>query len=129
MDEKGNQMGGGRKNPGTKFIFSAEDSDRYRIHSDNLELVTIIECVSAAGAKMPPLFVLSDGPAPDNHQTYIDNLNHIMHIAVPALHTHNFTTTILMVTRVFRYFYCACMLTVTAELTLKLAYVTLCDLS
>ena len=62
-----------------------------------------------------------------HHQTYIDNLNHIMHIAVPALHTYNFTTTILMVTRVFRYFYCACMLTVTAELTLKLAYVTLCD--
>ena len=64
-----------------------------------------------------------------HHQTYIDNLNHIMHIAVPALHTHNFTTTILMFTRVFRYFYCACMLTVTAELTLKLAYVTLCDFS
>ena len=64
-----------------------------------------------------------------HHQTYIDNLNHIMHIVVPALHTHNFTTTILMVTRVFRYFYCACMLTVTAKLTLKLAYVTLCNFS
>jgi len=65
MDEKGNQMGGGRKNAGTKFIFSAEDSDRYRVHSDNLELVTTIECISAAGAKMPPWFVLSEGPAPD----------------------------------------------------------------
>ncbi|KAG1727550.1 DDE superfamily endonuclease-domain-containing protein [Suillus paluster] len=65
MDEKGNQMGGGRKNTGMKFIFSAEDSDCYRVHSDNLELVTIIECVSTAGAKMPPWFVLSEGPAPD----------------------------------------------------------------
>jgi len=65
MDEKGNQMGGGRKNSGTKFILSAEDSDQYRVHSDNLELVTIIECISAAGAKMPPWFVLSEGPAPD----------------------------------------------------------------
>jgi len=65
MDEKGNQMGGGRKNTGAKFIFSSEDSDRYWVHSNNLELVTIIECVSAAGAKMPPWFVLSEGPAPD----------------------------------------------------------------
>ncbi|KAH7917731.1 DDE-domain-containing protein, partial [Leucogyrophana mollusca] len=65
MDEKGNQMGGGRKNDGSKYIHSVDDPDRYRMHSDNLELVTIIECVSAAGAKMPPWFVLSNGPVPD----------------------------------------------------------------
>ncbi|KAG2049639.1 hypothetical protein BDR06DRAFT_853898, partial [Suillus hirtellus] len=53
MDEKGNQMGGERKNAGMKFIFffSAEDSDQYWVHSDNIELVTIIECISTAGAR------------------------------------------------------------------------------
>lgn len=65
MDEKGNQMGGGRKNDGSKFIFAREDVDWYWTHSDNLELVTIIECISAAGVRMPPWFVLADGPPPD----------------------------------------------------------------
>ncbi|KIJ13520.1 hypothetical protein PAXINDRAFT_38740, partial [Paxillus involutus ATCC 200175] len=65
MDEKGNQYGGGRCNVGTKYIVSEDDTDRYRIHSDNLELVTILECVNAAGDKMPPWFVHSTGPAPD----------------------------------------------------------------
>ncbi|KIK45040.1 hypothetical protein CY34DRAFT_802009 [Suillus luteus UH-Slu-Lm8-n1] len=66
MDEKGNQMGGGRKGDGTKYIFWIEDKDRYRMHSDNLELVTILECVNAAGTAMPPFFVLSDGPVADH---------------------------------------------------------------
>jgi len=65
IDEKGVQMGGGRKNTGKKYIYSDGDTDRYRIHSDNLELVTIIECVNAAGAKMPPWFVHTTGPPPD----------------------------------------------------------------
>ena len=50
MDEKGGQHGGGRKGDGQKFIFSRQEADSsYRQHSDNLELVTIIECASAAG--------------------------------------------------------------------------------
>ncbi|KAG1902383.1 uncharacterized protein F5891DRAFT_919298, partial [Suillus fuscotomentosus] len=49
MDEKGNQMGGGRKGDGTKYIFWIEDKERYCMYSDNLELVTILECVNAAG--------------------------------------------------------------------------------
>lgn len=65
MDEKGIQLGGGRKNNGRKFIFTRRHKDRYRIRSDNLELVTIIECISAAGVMMPPTFVLKDGPKPD----------------------------------------------------------------
>jgi hypothetical protein len=65
MDEKGCQMGGGRGNTRMKYIYSEQTTDRYRIHSDNLELVTIIECVSAAGAKMPPWFVLTTGQIPD----------------------------------------------------------------
>ncbi|KAG2075020.1 hypothetical protein BDR04DRAFT_1006677, partial [Suillus decipiens] len=49
VDEKGCQMGGGRKGDNSKFIFSKNNRERYRIHSDNLELVTIIECVSETG--------------------------------------------------------------------------------
>ena len=65
VDEKGLQLGGGRKNSGRKFIFTRRHKDRYRIRSDNLELVTVIECVSAAGVVMPPTFILKDGPKPD----------------------------------------------------------------
>jgi len=65
MDEKGNQLGGGRKGDGSKYIFSSSNRDKYRLHSDNLELVTIFECVSAAGAVMPPWFVLKEGTVPD----------------------------------------------------------------
>jgi hypothetical protein len=65
MDEKGVQMGGGRKNRGRKFVFGRNRKDRYRIRSDNLELVTVIECISAAGEDCPPSFILSNGPMPD----------------------------------------------------------------
>ena len=37
----------------------------YHIKSDNLELATIVECVSAAGIAMLPSFVLTEGPLPD----------------------------------------------------------------
>ena len=65
MDEKGVQMGGGCKNDGCKFFFMRHRKQRYRIKSDNLELVTIIEGISAAGALLPPAFILTDGPLPD----------------------------------------------------------------
>ena len=65
MDEKGCQFGGGRTNNPTKFIFPANTKDRYRIQSDNLELATVIECVSAAGDSVPPTVILKDGPMPD----------------------------------------------------------------
>jgi len=64
-DEKGIQMGGGRKNSGKKYYYLKDQKNRYRLGSDNLELVTVMECVSAAGDVMPPSFVLSDGPEPD----------------------------------------------------------------
>jgi len=66
MDEKGCQMGGGRQGSGMKFIFASEDKERYRLHSDNLELVSIIESVNAAGTAMPPAFILKDGPIADH---------------------------------------------------------------
>ena len=68
MDEKGIQLGGGRKNNGQTFcrLESLRRSDFYRVRSDNLELVTVIECISAAGDAMPPSFVLSTkGAMPD----------------------------------------------------------------
>jgi hypothetical protein len=42
INEKGNQMGGGRKGDGTKYIFWIEDKERYCMHSHNLELITTI---------------------------------------------------------------------------------------
>jgi hypothetical protein len=65
MDEKGLQLGGGRKR--SKKYYHLRDlkkSKFYRIRSDNLELVTIIECVSPSGLSVPPSFVLSTGPTP-----------------------------------------------------------------
>ena len=73
-DEKGNQMGGGRNGLGMKYIYAAEDKECYRQHSDNLELITILECVSAAGDIMPPYFVLKDGLHPDTRDPTFDGM-------------------------------------------------------
>lgn len=59
MDEKGIQLSGGRKQRREKYLFSRDRRPKYRIRSDKLELVTIIECASAVGVKMPPGFVLA----------------------------------------------------------------------
>jgi len=57
-DEKGVQMGGGRKNSQRRYFFSREDQNMYHVHSDKLELVTIIDCVCADGtAPIKPCFV------------------------------------------------------------------------
>ena len=65
MDEKGCQFGGGCRNNQTRFLFAVKAKDRYRIQSDNLELATVIECVSAAGDSIPPTVILKDGSMPD----------------------------------------------------------------
>ena len=65
MDEKGIQMGGGRKNDGQKSYYMRAQKNHYKISSDNLELATVIECVSAAGNSIPPSFVLTNGRLPD----------------------------------------------------------------
>lgn len=61
MDEKGIQMGGGRKKSSKKFYFLKSQKHQYRISSDNLELVTILECISAAGEIVPLSFCLQNG--------------------------------------------------------------------
>ena len=65
MDEKGIQLGGGRKNTGTKYFYSRSQKQKARLRSDNLELVTVLECVSAAGDIVPPSFCLQSGSVPD----------------------------------------------------------------
>lgn len=72
MDEKGIQMGGGRKRSGEKFIFDRSQKSRYCIQNDNLELVTVIECVSAAGASISPSFILKKGTAVES--SHIDGV-------------------------------------------------------
>lgn len=57
MDEKGAQMGGGRKSTGLKYFYSRHDRARYKKRSADLELVTIIECVSADGTALDPGFI------------------------------------------------------------------------
>ena len=65
MDEKGIQMGGGQKNSGRKYLFLKHKKQKYHIQSDNLELVTVIECISAVGEVVPPSFCLQEGSLPD----------------------------------------------------------------
>ena len=65
MDKKGIQMGGGQKNTGKKFLYLKGQKQKYQLKSNNLELVTIIECISAAGAVVHPSFCLQNGSVPD----------------------------------------------------------------
>ncbi len=58
MDEKGVQMEGGRKGSHTKYFYAAKDKMQYKIQSDDLQLITIIDCVCADGtAEIGPEFV------------------------------------------------------------------------
>jgi len=58
-------MGGSQKNSGKKYLFLKHKKQKYHIRSDNLELVTVIECVSAAREVVPPSFCLQEGSWPD----------------------------------------------------------------
>ena len=59
MDEKGIQLGGGRKLDNTKYLYNRSQRNRMQIQSPNLELVTTIKCVGADGSIMKPGFVFS----------------------------------------------------------------------
>jgi hypothetical protein len=65
VDEKGIQLGGGRKNLPTQFIFLKIDRERYVICSDSLVLITVIEAVCADGSAVPPVFVMPKGSVGD----------------------------------------------------------------
>jgi hypothetical protein len=58
MDEKGIQLGGGRKGTGLKFFFAKSDMSQYKLKSDDLQLVTVIKVVCADGTStIKPGFV------------------------------------------------------------------------
>ncbi|KDQ06448.1 hypothetical protein BOTBODRAFT_121535, partial [Botryobasidium botryosum FD-172 SS1] len=66
MDEKGLQLGGGRKGSKRKFLYSRTQREKARIKSDNLELVTVIEAVCCDGsAPIQPGFVAQAGDLGD----------------------------------------------------------------
>jgi hypothetical protein len=71
MDEKGVQLGGGRKNHGSKFICGQDQHTNVKLRSSNLELVTVVECISADGASIRPSFVLS-GKAGSHYEHWFD---------------------------------------------------------
>ena len=95
-DEKAIQMGGGRKNDGKKFYFFKDQKNRYRLGSDNLKLVTVMECVSAAGDVVPPSFVLSDGPEPDlRHDLNVENFGRYVTLSfVSKVNNSNYFTSL-----------------------------------
>ena len=59
MDEKGIQLGGGRKLDGTRYVFSRAQQNRVKTQGASLELVTTIECVAANGSNLKPCFVFT----------------------------------------------------------------------
>ena len=67
LDEKGNQLGGGQKKQGTKYFYSRSQKQKSHLKNDNLELVAVLECISAAGIIVPPSFCLQSCSTPDLH--------------------------------------------------------------
>ncbi|KIJ56057.1 hypothetical protein M422DRAFT_239248 [Sphaerobolus stellatus SS14] len=65
LEETGIQLGGGRKNLISQYIFAKSDKNHYVTKSESLQLVTILEAVSADGVMVPPGFVLPKGDMPD----------------------------------------------------------------
>ncbi|KAI4519898.1 DDE-domain-containing protein, partial [Schizophyllum commune Loenen D] len=59
MDEKGCQRGGGKKAALRKYLIPRGKKSQYRRSSENLELVTIIECVCADGSSIWPGFIFA----------------------------------------------------------------------
>ena len=57
MDEKGIQLGGGRKLDNTRYLYSREQRNHVKLQSPDLELVTTIECIGADGSILKPGFV------------------------------------------------------------------------
>jgi hypothetical protein len=59
MDEKGIQLGGGRKLDGTRYMFSQDQQNCMKTQGASLELVTTIKCVAADGSNLKPCFVFT----------------------------------------------------------------------
>ena len=59
MDEKGIQLGGGRRLDGTRYLYAKDQSICLKTQNANLGLVTTIKCVAADGSNIKPAFVFS----------------------------------------------------------------------
>jgi len=57
MDEKGLQLGGGRRLDSTRYLYSSEQRICVKTQKASLELVTAIECVAADGSILRPCMV------------------------------------------------------------------------
>ncbi|KAH9971972.1 hypothetical protein BGW80DRAFT_1141562, partial [Lactifluus volemus] len=73
--------------PRRQWVYRFLNKDYYRQHSDNLELVTGLECGNAAGTMMKPYFVLKDGPLPNPLEDSPYGASIII-IAFPSKTTH-----------------------------------------
>jgi hypothetical protein len=63
MDEKGVQFGGGHKCLKKYYhLRSLKKGKFYHVGSNNLEHITVIECISPSGLFVPSFFILSSGP-------------------------------------------------------------------
>lgn len=90
MDEKGCQRGGGRRAQLRKYFMSATRRAQYQIRSDNLELITIIECVCADGSNLQPGFIFPGvNPFREWFQDGIDN--DILYVPYDWTHKHTLT--------------------------------------
>lgn len=88
MDEKGFQLGGGRKNSQEKFFYSRRDKMMYKQKGDSLELVTIIDCVCADGtATIKPVFIFTGATKFDDWFEVDDDILCVFHSS-GDLHVH-----------------------------------------
>ena len=65
FDEKGIQLGGGRKGMSGQYLWHPMDKFKYVQKSDSLVLITVIEGAAADGATVPPGFILPPGEISD----------------------------------------------------------------
>ena len=57
MDEKGLQLNGGRKGNHTKYLIDCNSVSPYKSQSDDIRMVTVIECISTEGNCINPTFI------------------------------------------------------------------------
>ncbi|KAJ2984967.1 hypothetical protein NUW54_g10310 [Trametes sanguinea] len=72
MDEKGIQRGGGRRLQRIKYFVPRGRRVNYKLRSNNLELITIIECISADGRALLPGFIFAGNQVPSDALKDID---------------------------------------------------------
>lgn len=70
MDEKGIQLGGGRKRNGRKFICGRAQRTSLKLRNSNLELATVVGYISATGLALLPGFILIGTPGHYSDQWY-----------------------------------------------------------